>query len=597
MVASKRNLALGLAGLIWASTASAAGPEKLSGSIVGFVTDAAGIPQMGATVMLYNQYDRLLEKVLTNDKGAFGFDTLLPATYSVRVMLASFVPALKKIAVQPGTRSFLSINLAGVLSSIELIYNAPGQGPIMKDDWKWVLRSSMLTRPVLRYRPDIDLGDPDSTAHTRSSMAMFTGTRGMVRVSAGDSDRSLASDTPDLGTAFALATSLFGSNRLQFAGNVAYSSRAGLPAAGFRTSYSRGDSAASPEVQLTMRQMYLPMRAGNSFITASGTSPALRTMSLTLVDRIEIAENVRMVYGGTVESVSFLERLNYISPFARLTYSFGELGDLELAYSSGAPPIELMKHVDGLDEFHDDLAALASFPRVSLRAGTAQVQRAENFEIGYRRVAGSRTYSVGAYRERLSNAALTVAGHSGILPEGDLLPDLFSNSSIFNIGGYKMTGYMAAVTQNAADNLNITVAYGNSGVLQTDGRELTATNSSQELRSMIRAGRRNWASAKVGGTAPLTGTRFTTSYQWTDYRSLTPGHAYLTQRQSPLAGWNVSVRQPLPVMGSLPGRLEATAEVRNLLAQGYLTIANADGRSLLLVHSPRSMRGGFSFIF
>jgi hypothetical protein len=50
-------------------------------------------------------------------------------------------------------------------------------------------------------------------------------------------------------------------------------------------------------------------------------------------------------------------------------------------------------------------------------------------------------------------------------------------------------------------------------------------------------------------------------------------------------------------MGSLPGRLEATAEVRNLLAQGYLTIANADGRSLLLVHSPRSMRGGFSFIF
>ena len=45
------------------------------------------------------------------------------------------------------------------------------------------------------------------------------------------------------------------------------------------------------------------------------------------------------------------------------------------------------------------------------------------------------------------------------------------------------------------------------------------------------------------------------------------------------------------------GRLEASADLRNLLAQGYLPLAAGDGRRLLLVQSPRALRGGLSFIF
>jgi hypothetical protein len=46
----------------------------------------------------------------------------------------------------------------------------------------------------------------------------------------------------------------------------------------------------------------------------------------------------------------------------------------------------------------------------------------------------------------------------------------------------------------------------------------------------------------------------------------------------------------------LPWRMEATADLRNLLAQGYLPL-NVAGQSLLLVETPRSFRGGLSFIF
>jgi hypothetical protein len=224
------------------------------------------------------------------------------------------------------------------------------------------------------------------------------------------------------------------------------------------------------------------------------------------------------------------------------------------------------------------------------------VQRSENFEIGYRKVAGSRTFGIGVFREAVSNAALTVAGATGLIPASDLLPDIASNSSIFNVGGFQTTGYTASVTQDLNDFISVTLAYGNGGVLRTEQREMQP-GSPDELRAMVRISRRDWAAARLSGTAPFAGTRFSTSYMWTDYRSLTPPHAFLTQSLTPQTGLNFSLRQPLPGFGGIPGRLEATADLRNLLAQGYLPIRSTDSRNLLLIHSPRAVRGGLSFIF
>jgi hypothetical protein len=126
-----------------AAVASAAAPAILSGSLAGLVRDPAGVPQMGASVSLFNRYERLIQRTLTNERGLFGFEALPPDLYSVRISLASFVPAMKqKIAVQPGMQSLLYVDLTSVLSSIELVYAAPGQGALMSDDWKWTLNPS-----------------------------------------------------------------------------------------------------------------------------------------------------------------------------------------------------------------------------------------------------------------------------------------------------------------------------------------------------------------------------------------------------------------------------------------------------------------------
>ena len=81
-----------------------------AGSIAGVVRNSSGVPQMGATVFLFNRSEKLMARILTNERGLFGFALLAPDLYSVRVSLASFVPAVKqKIAVQPGMQSLLYI--------------------------------------------------------------------------------------------------------------------------------------------------------------------------------------------------------------------------------------------------------------------------------------------------------------------------------------------------------------------------------------------------------------------------------------------------------------------------------------------------------
>src|SRR5277367_4071315 len=201
-----------------------------AGSIAGVVRNSSGVPQMGATVFLFNSSEKLMQQVITNERGLFGFGLLTPNVYSVRVSLASFVPAMKqKIAVQPGVQSLLYVDLASVLSSIELVYAPPGQSALMSDDWKWTLKASSSTRPVLRFLPDT----PSDPSDKPAGESAFSETYGVLRVSAGDpGSLGGTSSQSDLGTAFALATSLFGRNRLQLSGNVGYSAGASSPATG-----------------------------------------------------------------------------------------------------------------------------------------------------------------------------------------------------------------------------------------------------------------------------------------------------------------------------------------------------------------------------
>src|SRR3954453_19026128 len=90
------SLLLGVACLAAPSRSFAVSPVQLSGAITGVVSDNLGIPQMGATVLLFNRQDRALQKIQTDEHGQFKFAGLFPEVYAVRVTLATYLPAWKK---------------------------------------------------------------------------------------------------------------------------------------------------------------------------------------------------------------------------------------------------------------------------------------------------------------------------------------------------------------------------------------------------------------------------------------------------------------------------------------------------------------------
>ena len=586
---------MGIACLAAPCVARAAGPIQLSGVISGVVGDSMGIPQMGAVVLLFNRQDRAYGKVQTDDRGQFRFLGLVPDLYSVKVTLATFVPALKKnILVQPGMRSVLNVNLNTLFSTIQLAYPSVESGSLMSDEWKWVLRTASSTRPVLRLVDGPLAGNRANSARS----AMFSDTRGILRVSAGDGPLVTGiGNEADLGTAFALATSLYGDNMLQVSGNVGYGSQTGVPTAAFRTSYSRSLAGGSPEVSVTMRQLFLPGRLGAALTGAESALPILRSMSAAFNDRSQITEDAALQYGFTLDSVSFFDRLNYFSPYARLSYKAGDNGEVDFAYTSGNGRPDLAGTVSQDSDLQRDLGTLGLFPRISLRGARPKIQRGEEYELTYSLKSRSRTYQISAYRESVTNAALSLVAPAGMYGGGDILPDLFSGNSIFDAGDFRSAGYTAAVTQNVGEHLSATLMYGSMGALTAESREIVS-NSPDELRSMIRSGRKQAATTRVTATLPWTGTHMIASYQWTDsHRWAMPGHLYSTQAVRPMPGLNVYIRQPIPGFSILPWRMEATADLRNMLAQGYLRLGMAGGQSVLLVETPRSFRGGLSFIF
>jgi hypothetical protein len=599
-------------------SARAANPIRFSGELGGLVTDVAGKPQPGAVVLLFNKQDRLLQKSATDSLGAFAFGDLLPDAYSVHVSLSSFVPAIKdRIQIKPGMRSLLEVNLSRVFSSVQLVSTAPISGSLMSDSWKWALRADTSLRPILRFLPAPPASSASASASPGTSpAAIFTDSRGLVRISATDGATVSADGQADLGTQFAFATSLYGGNFLHLAGDVGYAAGSAAPSAAIRTTYSRelatGDN---PEISVTMRQVFVPLRAGQGLMGSpqngslqTDNLPALRTLGVSFEDRKQISDSLQMEYGVAFDNVSFYDRLHYFSPWGKLTYAVPR-GKVDFTWTSGNPqpglgmgtnPQQGIDTSDTTADLQRELAAVDVLPRVTLKDGQAKVQHGEDFELGYSQRIGSREYRVSGYHESVSNTTLTIASSQPGLFPGDLVPDLFSNSSLINMGRFETFGYDASVTQDLGENYKVTLIYGSLGVLSPRGSGQAADTSidtADDLRKVMETGHRPALTVRVSGTVKATGTRLVASYQWADYQSATPGPMFSTESARPQPGLNVMVRQPVPAIPRVPWHMEASAELNNLLAQGYLPLMTSGGNQFLLINTPRMIRGGLAFVF
>ncbi len=535
------------------------------GSISGYVRSAAGAPQMGAVVEVIGSAMQGL-KVFTDEKGFYSAGGLRPGLYSVRVSAPSFLTAEhQEIGLRAGSILILNVTLSTLFDSVRL---APLRSATDEDDWKWVLRSSA-NRPILRAL------DPASGTIAEAKTANHD-LKGTLSFLAGSPSTGFGSSS-DMSTGFSIQRSLFTQGTVALGGNVGYGQVS--PATVLRASYSRKMANGSePQLAITFHNLSSPDT------NLPGT--ALQSLALTTSDNLTLG-NLELNFGSEMQTVQFMGRVSVVRPFGTADFHASPDTIVEYQYATALP--------DTGSDFRDfgssSEASDGSTPRMSVVGFSPALEHAHHQEVSVSHRAGKNNIQFAVYSDRVSDPALIGVGEpSG--NRGQVLPDIFSGTFTYRGKNLDTHGARIVFQRKLSSDVTATMDYSYGGVLDL-GEDATLADARES--SVVR--NRHSATAKMSGTLPGAKSHWVASYRWVSGRALTPVDLFNTSAGRADPFFDVLFRQPIPGTGFIPEHLEALLEVRNLLAQGYVPVLGSDGKTVYLVQSARTVRGGLAFSF
>jgi Carboxypeptidase regulatory-like domain len=543
---------------------SAPGP----GTISGYVRSASGAPQMGAAVELLGSALHSL-KVFTDDRGFYSVSGVLPGTYSLKVSAPSFLPALReKIGVRPGSKLMVNVTLTTLFEALEF---GTLRGPADDDDWKWTLRA-VSNRPILRVL------DPETTVVVQNAEGTSgSDLKGSLSFIAGAPSQGFGS-LSDMSTGFSVEHSLSSSGTLSLNGSLGYGP--GLPNAVVRASYaSHLNNGLEPSVALTVRRL-------NSPDVNNLHGAALQALSLTTADRMTVGNILELKFGSELQTIQFMGRVNAFKPFGSATLHLSPNTVVEYQYASAVPNTRPEK---GFDSSPSDLSEAG--PRMSITNFSPAVERAHHQEVSVSERVGKTNMQVAFYSDQSVDPVLTGIGAMNA-ESGEVLPDIYSGTFSYQGNDFETRGLRVVLQRKLMSDLTATLDYAYGGVLDLTRPDVEL----QDAREWIRTERRHAVAAKFSGTIPRAKTRWIASYRWTSGTALTPVDLFNVSPGQTDPYLNFFIRQPIPA-GFLANHMEMLVDVRNLLAQGYVPVVGGDGRTVYLVQSARSVRGGVAFSF
>jgi hypothetical protein len=574
VVLGRLGFQLGLLGVALALPVLAA-DRPGSGSISGYVRSATGVPQMGALVEVLGSAAHNL-RVFTDENGFYSASGLLPGVYNVKAYSPSFLPALReRIGLRPGSSVMVNLKLSGLFDVVQM----PAlRGPTDDDDWKWVLRSAS-NRPILRMLEDGSLAPVAEAGSDKSSDKGGDkhDLKGTLSFVAGSASGGFGS-TSDMNTGFSVERSLFSSGTVALQGSVGYNG--GSPNTVLRASYSHAQANGSkPEMAFTMRRLAAP--------GINGYGTALQALALSASDGFTLGDILELRFGSELQTIQFLGRVTAFRPFGSADLHLSPNTVVEYRYATSEPDKRMGK---GFDSAPADLSE--SNPHVSLAGFSPTLERAHHHELSLSHRVGNTNLQVAMYSDRVADPALIGVGDASA-SSGEVLPDLFSETFTYRGKELDARGMRMVLQRKLASDLTATLDYGYGGVLALSKTDVALEDARRD--SYVR--NRHTAAAKFSGTLPGTKTRWITSYRWISGQALTPVDMFNESAGQSDPYLNIFLRQPIPGTGFLPCHMDAVVDVRNLLAQGYVPVMGQDGRTVYLVQSSRTVRGGVAFTF
>ncbi|MBZ5700717.1 MAG: carboxypeptidase-like regulatory domain-containing protein [Acidobacteriia bacterium] len=556
------------------SVAAAAQTKAVFGKLAGVVRDAAGTPQMGASVQIVPEGTGLAssEEYLTNTQGIFRGDRFAPGLYTVRVTLAGFLPTVEQhVRVTAHLTTLVRIELDSMFASLDRLRRQPA-ATSDTDDWKWVLRSSAAMRPVLQWMEENGSAGPHGAKGGAPALphARLELTSGARRPG------SISNLADAAGTAFAYEQRIGTAGKLLLAGQVSYGR---APAGGLAAIWRPTGSAENgPQTTLVLREARL-----------GPDGPAFRGVRVEQSGVVALGERVAVRYGAEYVLVGLGTAASSLRPRTEVDVRVNDDWRAALIFAAqpGAPALASSGGEDPNRALVSVLNQLDAFPALLWRKGRPVLEGGWHEELSAQRKLGARgSLQIAAFHDDNSHVALF--GRGSDLANEDFLHNFLSNGFVTDGGSSSAWGTRLAVREKAGENTEFTVVYGFAGAL-APGEQPGA-----EFREALRTRQRHTLSAGVKTRVPWLGTQVDAGYKWVSGRILSRPDSFgeaLFQNDPYL---HVNLRQALPKFA--PGHWEALAECQNLLAQGYVPVSGRDG-SVVLVPVFRSFRGGVSVQF
>ena len=571
---ARRNGSLGWAilfTLIVAATAHAApGYGKLSGVVV----DPSGTPQMGATVWVLAEdaASSITTQLLTNQRGIFSTERLASGLYSVRVTLAGFLPSIERhVRVSPNLTTLLKIELDSVFTSFDRLRRRP-EHKTDADEWKWVLRTSAATRPVLQWLDGE--ADPDQQPQAGEG-ARKRRPRGRVELTSGARrPGSVANLADSPATAFSYDQRIGQAGSLVLAGQMSYEQSA---AASLAAVWLPSREGGGPETSLLMRQAKL-----------GPAGPTFRALRVQHADQLALGDRFKVHYGAEYVLVGLGPATSSLRPRSELDIRISPNWRASAIISAcpGSPAYDDLMRSSALQTALVELDAL---PAVLWRNGHPLLEGGWHEELAFeRRLGPHRALEGAAFHDRARH--LAVFGR-GTTSNPDFFQDFFSEAFLYDGGASNSWGTRVAYRQKFSDDLEMAAVYTWAGALALEDEAA----ASVDLRDALQTRYRHSLAAHISGRMPKVGTLLAASYKWVSGPVVSRLDSFGEAAYQLDPHLSLSVRQPLP-RALMSGKWEALADFRNLLAQGYVPANGRDGR-VLLVPAFRSFRGGVSFQF
>lgn len=559
---------------------AAPGATPFPGAAVsGVVRDAQGVAQLGALVQVLLNDTVPVGSAFTDLHGKYLIANLVPGKYQVRASQSLFVPAQRgNLQLRPGVRSVVNLTLNTLFDTTSWLPAERRKADEPSDDWRWTLRSAA-NRPILRMVEDgqiVMMSSSDSQAkHTM--------------------DRARASMTTGDGT--------FGGGGLH---NVVAVDRVLDDGANLRLradiGSARGPLVAGPSTDMTagyerrlgvggMSRLVVAYQSHPELMTA-GRGAGLQAVQVASAQKMQLGDLADVEVGSVFFATHTAGYATASHPFLRVTAH--PTSDWSVGYRMATT--RELQGFDGLDTVEMDL------PLAAKRNGKMQTERGLHQQITVARKVGRGTMQASYYRDNLAEVFLT---GGGVLRADDLngtsvasadgqgvVSDTGTGSFKLLSSGYRAQGINVTWTEPVTAGMWVAVGYSNGRALAAgDLAKVTLTDVTRELtpeaaHSLVLA---------LKGRVIHTGTQVRAAYRWQPEHLVTAIDPYAAFGDQ--AYLSFYVRQPIRVGRMLPPGLEATIDVTNLMAQGYRPFVSADGHTLFLAQSPRTIQAGLAFTF